>query len=270
MVKLNKNKKTLEKRQGIKKSKTMKVNKRDKLVSKKISNKKKSNKSVKKSKKVLLSKLVTRNKLKKMMKGGANSKYESLMKSIEQNPSNITEIDLSYVETSTPQQSTESNSQTPSQESQGWFSGIASGITGTISGLKDKFTGSNKESPINSTQFKTLMDLFRSKVDIAQITSINLTNNSLTSLDESSFEGFDSVTTLNLSNNNFTNESVIAIFNTKSDKKMLPNLQSLILTGNPKIQDLTTSLKELNPSIEINLDTENLQSSENGNPNASS
>jgi len=253
MVKLiNKNKKTMVKKQGLKKSKTMKgISKKSKHVTRKISNKKKygKSKSGKKSKKVLISKLVTRNKLKKMMKGGANIKYDELKAKIETGDP-LTIIDLSYVEPSTAQPIQQEE---PEQKSQGWFGGITSGLSSLAKRATNFVKGSDQVTPKMFSALATLLRTQRTDgtMQISSVQSINLSNNNLSSFETGSFNGFDAVTILNLSNNKFTNDSIIAIFapsvasnsGNQLSQSILPALTTLILTGNMGItQDLNTRL----------------------------
>jgi hypothetical protein len=256
MVKrINKNKKTMAKRQGIKKSKTMKVSKNNKHVTRKVSNKKKSGKSKsgKKSKKVLISKLVTRNKLKKMMKGGANLKYEELIKTIKEGQP-LSEIELSYVEPSTAEPGE------PEQPPQGWFNGITSSLSSFVSKATNVVSGFVKGSgQVTPQMFSALAALLRTQrpdgtIQISNVQSIDLSNNNLSSFEPGSFNGFDAVKILNLSNNKFTNESIKSIFTPSAasnsgnqpSQPILPSLTTLFLTGNTDItQDLNTDLNTM-------------------------
>jgi hypothetical protein len=197
----------------------------------------------KKTKKVLLTKLVTRNKLKKMMKGGANTKYKDLTDLLNSDQFNGTEIDLSY-DVSSPTNQTQ-------QPTEATSTGIWSQLTGFVGSAREKLTSSSKPSQLTSTEFETLTNLFRTKQLASNITSIKLSDNGLSSLNSGSFSLFDNVNSLDLSNNNFTNKAILDIFT--SSQTILPNLTNLNLSGNPAIQDLTTSLKQLNPSLQINL-----------------
>ena len=202
----------------------------------------------KKSKKVLLSKLVARNKFKKMMKGGENSKYAALMKDIDQNPTSINEIDLSNdgsVENKSEQPSDAVSSSEPSR-----FFGLGN-ILGKVTSAVKGITGSTAQKNVTSDEFSILTDKLRVAALSNNVTSIKLANNGLSSLKSGAFDVFDNVNSLDLSNNNFTNKAILDIFT--SSQRILPNLSNLNLSGNPAIQDLTTSLKQSNPSLQINL-----------------
>jgi hypothetical protein len=261
MVKrINKNKKTMVKKQGLKKSKTMKgISKKSKHVTRKISNKKKYGKSGKKSKKVLISKLVTRNKLKKMMKGGANIKYDELKAQIETGQP-LTIIDLSYVDPSTAQPIQQEE---PEQKSEGWFGGITSRLSGLVSRATNTVSGFVKGSgQVTPKMFSALANLLKTQrtdgtMQISSVQSIDLSNNNLSSFETGSFNGFDAVTILNLSNNNFSYDTIKGILSAGGDggNSPLPNLTTLNLFGNPLTSDDLTNLRNLRQGLTIIFET---------------